>query len=230
MSETFKQLGHGNHVEVGPNITLAGHVIGDHNRIVVRGSAFPSVLHLFVSGHRNRVFVDRESEIKGLGIMVGNHVPAHDTRIEIGEEFTIEAGGRFYLYNSGNVLKIGRRCMFSSQITLRGGESPHLIFDRTSGEYLDQSDGIFIGDHVWVGEGAYLTKSVSIAGESVVGARSVVTRRFEQPHVAIAGNPARVVREDLQWVRNPGELQPGSVYHAAYHEWAARFMAASADA
>jgi acetyltransferase-like isoleucine patch superfamily enzyme len=225
MSDTFKQHGVHNHIEVGANITLAGHVLGDHNRIVIRDSAYRSVVHIFISGNGNQVFIDKESEIKGLGIMCGNHVPAHGTRIHIGAEFTIEAGGRFYLYNSGNVLEIGDECMFSSNITLRGGESPHLIFDKDSGEYLDQSEGVFIGRHVWVGEGVYITKSASIADESVVGARSVVTRRFVQPHVAIAGNPARVVRENLQWIRNPGLLEEGSPFQAAYQSWWARFPA-----
>lgn len=38
--------------------------------------------------------------------------------------------------------------MFSRQIVVRTGESPHLIFDADTEEYLDKSDGVFIGDHV----------------------------------------------------------------------------------
>lgn len=217
MTDQFKQYGVRNHIEVGANVTITGHVLGNDNRIVIRDTAGASQVQIYISGNGNQIFIDKDSEIKGLGLLCGNHVPAHNTRVEIGEEFTIESGGRFYLYNSGNQVKIGSRCMFSSGVTLRCSESPHLIFDKDSGAYLDQSDGVFIGDHVWVGEGAFLTKSVSIGDETVVGARAVVTRRFSQTHVALAGNPARVVRENLQWIRNPGLLQEGDKFHQSYH-------------
>lgn len=106
--------------------------------------------------------------------------------------------------------------MFSNNVVVRCGESPHLLFDRTTGRYLDTSDGVFIGNHVWIGERAYITKSVTVADECVVGACSVVTKRFEVAHSAIAGNPARVVRENIQWVRNPGQLEENSIFHKSY--------------
>jgi len=228
MTEGFKDCGLRNHIELGANVALSGYVLGNDNRIVVQGTSAKSTLHIGISGHGNHIRIGAESEIKGLGILCGNHVPSHRVQVEIGDEFTIESGGRFYLYNSGNQVKIGARCMFSSGVTLRCGESPHLLFDKDSGDYLDQSEGVFIGDHVWVGEGAYLTKAVSIGDESVVGARAVVTRRFAHTHVALAGNPARVVRENLQWIRNPGLLAQGDRFHQAYHAQASRFQAMAA--
>lgn len=216
MSDAFQQHGQGNVVRVGAQVALAGLLVGHHNHVEIADAAIPSPITLRVHGDHNRIVIGRASEIKGLAIAVGNHLPAHRTSIEIGDEFTIEVGGRFLLYNSGSSLRIGHRCMFSANITVRCGESPHLIFDRQTGAYLDISDGVTIGDHVWVGEGVYITKSVSIGDESIVGARSVVTRRHAETHVAIAGNPARVVREHVQWIRNPGLLEEGSAYQRAY--------------
>jgi acetyltransferase-like isoleucine patch superfamily enzyme len=215
----FQQQGSGNVVRVGAQMQLSGYLIGNHNHLEIGDAAIPSQLVLRVHGHHNRIVIGAASEIKGLAIAVGNHLAAHRTVIRIGDEFTVEAGSRFLLYNSGNVLTIGSRCMFSSAITVRCGESPHLLFDRETGAYLDVSDGVRIGDHVWVGEGVTIVKSVTISDESVVGVRSVVTRRFDESHVAIAGNPARVVRQNVQWIRNPGLLEAGSAYERA---WAAR--------
>lgn len=223
MSEAFQQLGSDNLVRLGAQVELSGYVAGHHNRIEIADAAIPSRIQLRIHGHGNRVIVGKASEIKGLGIAIGNHLPAHDTAVEIGEEFTIEVGGRFFLYNSGNRLAIGSRCMFSNGVTVRCGESPHLIFDRASGAYLDVSDGVAIGNHVWVGEGAYITKAVSIGDESIVGAHAVVTKRFADTHVVIAGNPARIVRQGVQWIRNPGLLEEGSAYHASYHARQAGF-------
>lgn len=92
--------------------------------------------------------------------------------------------------------------MFSSSVQLRGGEYPHLIFGKETGQYLDQPEGIFVGNHAWIGEGVFIAKAVTIPAESIVGARSVVTKRFDEENTVIAGNPARVVKRGVQWVAN----------------------------
>jgi len=83
---------------------------------------------------------------------VGTHVPANRTSLEIGRNISMERFNYILLHNSGNRCVIGDDCMFSNEVTIRGGESPHLLFDRNTGEYIDISDGIFIGNHVWIGE------------------------------------------------------------------------------
>ena len=46
---------------------------------------------------------------------------------------------------------------------------------------------------------ATVLKGAAVAGSSVVGACSVVSKRFYRPHCVIAGNPARVLREGVDW-------------------------------
>jgi serine acetyltransferase len=58
----------------------------------------------------------------------------------------------------------------------------------------------------------------------VVGAMSVVTHQFSEPAVIIAGNPARIVRRNIAWVRNPTYLDPASPFHASYHEHMMQFF------
>ena len=216
MSAAFQNFGSGNVVALGQNIEVTGYVNGHNNQVVIEDAEFNTQLRILVQGNHNRIHIGKNSEIKGLTICCGNHVKAHNVEIDIGDEFTIEHGGRFFLYNSGNVLKIGSQCMFSNNITIRCGESPHLLFHKDSGAYLDVSEGVFIGNHVWVGESAYITKAVTIGDECVVGACSVVTKRFDISHAALAGNPARVVRQDVQWIRNPGCFEEASIYKDAY--------------
>jgi len=52
---------------------------------------------------------------------------------------------------------------------------------------------ITIGNNVWISTGATILKGVTIGDNSVVGARSVVTRSIPANSVA-AGNPAKIVR------------------------------------
>lgn len=58
----------------------------------------------------------------------------------------------------------------------------------------EAAEPIVIGDNVWLGGGVIVCPGVTIGGDSVVGAGSVVTRDLPAGVVAV-GAPARVVRE-----------------------------------
>ena len=74
----------------------------------------------------------------------------------------------------------------------------HGIFDLATGERINLARDVMIGDHVWIGASARLLKGAAIGNGSIVGANSVVTGRFPE-NVALAGNPARIVREGVRW-------------------------------
>ena len=114
--------------------------------------------------------------------------------------------------------------MLSRNITLHYGENPHLIFDKSTATYRDGKGGVSIGAHVWIGEGAYLSKNAQIPQESIVAARSVVSRSFSQSHILIGGNPAGILREDIQWFRNRHHIPPGSSFDASIAEYDAHVL------
>ena len=70
-----------------------------------------------------------------------------------------------------------------------------------SGERLNNDKDIYIGEHVWIGERSYICKGVRIANNNVVGACSVVTKSFEKSNIIIAGNPATIKKERINWIR-----------------------------
>jgi acetyltransferase-like isoleucine patch superfamily enzyme len=53
---------------------------------------------------------------------------------------------------------------------------------------------IEIGEKCWIGANSVILPGVRLLPGTIVGAGSVVTRSFGEPHVVVAGNPARVVR------------------------------------
>jgi acetyltransferase-like isoleucine patch superfamily enzyme len=198
--------GEGNEIKVGRNARIKGKVDGNNNKVIIEDSASTEIsIHIF--GNNNSINVRHGSNIKALFISCGNHVSAHNTELKIDAKCSIEPGGKIYLYNSGN------RCV------IRCGESPHLIFDKITGRYLDISEGVFIGDHVWIGEQVYITKNVSIPSDCIVAACSVVTRRFEERHCVLGGNPARIVKQNVKWVRNHHLLESDSIYKREFDKY-----------
>lgn len=58
---------------------------------------------------------------------------------------------------------------------------------------------IEIGSHVWIGSNVSVLKGAAIPDGCVVAAGSVVTSKFDAKNALIAGNPARVIRENISW-------------------------------
>ena len=59
--------------------------------------------------------------------------------------------------------------------------------------------GITIGKHVWIGADAVIMPGTVIGNDSVVGMRSIVTKKFEQDNVLITGSPAVIKKTCINW-------------------------------
>lgn len=202
-----------NLVEIGSNIEIEGRISGKGNVIQIADASAPSQLKINISGDNNRIILGR-GFYKNLKIVVGSGGSrANEAELIIGNHVSCEPNCEFLLYNSGNCLHIGDSVLMSRNIIIRCGELPHLIFDKQTGEWLDKSDGVFISNRVWIGEFVYITKRVTIPTGCVIGAISVVTKRFHEENSVIAGNPARIVKRDIYWARNEKSLDGDSIYH-----------------
>lgn len=57
---------------------------------------------------------------------------------------------------------------------------------------------ITIGNHVWIGRNVIILKGVTIGDGAIIGAGSIVTRSVP-PKCMVAGIPARIVKENVEW-------------------------------
>ena len=122
----------------------------------------------------------------------------NNNRIVIGNQTTVHGMTQLACIE-GTTICIGNDCMFSSNIRFRTGDS-HTVTD-LDGTRINPSSNIVIGNHVWIGQDTFVGKGVVVKDDSIVGAGSVVTKKFEQQGVAIAGNPARIIKENVNWKR-----------------------------
>ena len=61
---------------------------------------------------------------------------------------------------------------------------------------------VTIGDHVYIGSGVLIAPGVKIAISNLIGLGSVVSTSFLTERTVIAGNPSKVVKEDVDWQKN----------------------------
>lgn len=97
----------------------------------------------------------------------------------------------------GTDICIGDNCLLSGDIVFRTGDS-HSMLD-SDGQRINPSQDIVVGNHVWIGYRAFINKGVRIMKDSIVGTGAVVTRKFDEGGIVIAGVPASAVKRDISW-------------------------------
>lgn len=164
--------GNGNHVVLGASgIRQSGiALMGDSNRVVIGNAGAYQLLDLVCEDRGNEVLFGDGTEVAG-----------HTEFIAI----------------EGTRIVVGNGCLFSGRISIRTGDS-HSVVD-LKGRRINCSEDVVFGDRVWVGQGVTVLKGTSVAHSCILGASAVVTRKFDQPNCVIAGNPAKVVREGIDW-------------------------------
>ncbi|MBR6099457.1 acyltransferase [bacterium] len=125
--------------------------------------------------------------------------------IEGGSEISVGSGMSAYrdiniVAKNGKNIYIGDECMFAREIMVRNNDG-HIILDRETGELINAPEDIFIGNNVWVGMRSMILKGSRIPDGCVIGAMSLVNKKFDEDNILIAGVPARKIRSNIEWRR-----------------------------
>lgn len=95
---------------------------------------------------------------------------------------------------------IGDDCLFSFGIWIRTGD-PHLIYDADSHKRINDSQSVYIGDHVWLGQNSLVLKNSKLGSGSIIGANAVVAGKKVESNAVYCGNPVRKVKEGVFFLR-----------------------------
>ena len=165
---------------------------GINNSITINERARLINCKFIFYGNNNKVVIDKKCYLKDVVFWIEDD----NNFIKI-DEGTYICGKTELACIEGTKIEIGRDCLFSSNIVFRTGDS-HSVLD-LNGNRINPSKDIFVGNHVWVGQNSFFGKGSCISNNSIVGACAVVTKRFQNKNVVIAGNPAKVVKENIDW-------------------------------
>lgn len=169
---------------------------GRNNRLIVGEGVQLSHCEIRLDGNDNLIEIGPRVRFSAGKIYLRNTSGQH---IRIGGDTTVE--GAYLLVDEAASIDIGRDCMLSTDILIRTGDK-HSILDMHSGQRLNPSRDVRIGDRVWIGRGVQVLKGTVLHPESVVGACSVVSRAFDEGNCVVAGVPARVVKQGIRWDRS----------------------------
>lgn len=168
-------------------------------------------------GSNNKLVVSREAEIAHLNIEfdcnngvvnIGASEGVAPLRLyaRVGQDCIIKIGNNVSTTDKltitaaeGTTVVVGDDSMIATDVELRTDDA-HPIFDVATGERLNPSQSIYVGNHVWLAKRAIVMGGVNIGEGAVVGFGSIVTKNIPNNCVAV-GAPARVVRRNVAWER-----------------------------
>ena len=117
----------------------------------------------------------------------------------IGNKTTIGSAS-FFLEESNTEIHIGTDCMLGRDVCLQTTDF-HSVVDATTGKRINYPESVTVGKHVWLGYGVTLGKGVAVGDNSVVGEHAFVNKKFTQPNICLAGIPAKIIKENINWSR-----------------------------
>ncbi len=122
--------------------------------------------------------------------MAGAHVIiAQNAKITIGSGYI----NRFCHIKCFSEINIGNNVAISENVSIWDSDVHEVLRE---GSVMTKP--INIGNHVWIGTNTIILKGVKIGDNSIIAAGSIVNRDIPENCLA-AGNPAKVIKENITW-------------------------------
>lgn len=165
------------------------------NSIIIGDNSSLADCRFLIKGKNNKITIGKHCALKGVRFWMSGD----NNEIIIGDYTTVGHNTEFATLE-GTCISVGKDCMFSHDIQVRTSDS-HSILDQY-GKRTNPAKNIHIGNHVWIGLEVILLKGSEITDNSVVAARSMVTKPFTKEGSLIGGAPAKEIKSNINWSRD----------------------------
>ena len=173
---------------IGENV-----VISADNKVTIHVKEECKILERTnISVKRSRIVLDEKVLLGKYGIVSA----VNNATISIGKGTTIY--DYLYIVSDKSSVIIGQDCMFSFYVKINVGS--HKIIDMIRKKDITNIEPIIIGNHVWCGINAMLLPGCNVEDGCVIGASSLVNKHVPK-NSTCAGNPAKVLRNNIEWFR-----------------------------
>ena len=167
---------------------------GSGNRVILH-TPYTAKMKIRLTSN-TEIVIESGCEISGTFCIIKTRGEQHNF-VHIGKNFGCGSNATIDITDHGNVI-IGEDCKFSWNIYIKSDDT-HPVFSVISNKAINESTQIVIGNHVWIGMNTTILKNSRIPSNCVIGACSVVAGKFDTENCALAGNPARIVKNDINW-------------------------------
>ena len=175
-------------------------VFGNNNKIIISPKAKMNG-KLYVYGNDNVVQIGENSFFKG-EIKIGNPRSsfagdAQKCNLKIGNSVYLSESCRIIIADDETKVSIGDSSAFARGTQILASDI-HSLVDK-KGKLLNKASFVRIGTHVWLCTDCKILKNSAVNDNCVVGAGSIINGCFWETNALIVGNPARIVRHNINW-------------------------------
>lgn len=175
-------------------IKLRYDIIGNSNNILLDKGVFISNTEIRIRGNNNQVILESDCKYyKGSIWLEGDNC-----QVLIGAGTTV-MDAHIFAQESKSKILIGQDCMLSNNIIIRTSDS-HSIIENESKKRINHAKDISIGNHVWIAAWVRILKGSEIKDNSIIALGSIVNSSVPK-NCIVAGIPAKVVKENINWSR-----------------------------
>lgn len=167
-------------------------VVGNNNNIYIGKMSYLQNTTIVIYGNNNEIILGEKNYVSNGEFFLEDD----NNQLKIGYRTTF-AGNTHLALTEGKKITIGENCLFSSNIVFRTGDSHSIL--NAEGKRINYSKDISVENHVWITQNVTVLKGSKISANSVVATGSIVTKKFEDENVVLAGNPAKIVKENINW-------------------------------
>ena len=171
-------------------------VTGKENNILIGNGVVLKKTSIRICGSQNSVFInDNVRFYEEVNLLI----EGDNCTISIGENTTI-GSGNIFCGESDTKITIGDDCMLSRKVYLNTSDF-HSIVSISDNCRINPPKDILISNHVWIGYNTTINKGAIINSNSIIASRSVVSGKEYPEYTIIAGIPAKIIKQDINWDR-----------------------------
>lgn len=203
-------------------------IVGNNNTVIFSVEEFPSRdfcsgLSVEITGNYNVIEIKEPRFLNSKISISGDSNKFYlgkTTKSVNGASFFIESGGIFvaedncelgnYMlhvvvnggYNTHPKLFIGEGTHIAKDAIIRTSDGECLL-DYETGQPLSEPEDVYIGKHCWITSRCTILKGAYLPDNTIVGANSLVNKKFVEENTLIIGSPAKVKKTKVRWTEGP---------------------------
>ena len=176
------------------NIVKLGKILGLGKEV--------SQLNIYINANNSTIDIGNIKIEKDLSIQLGrkNSCPSDSVNIKIGKLCSFGSAKIEACHNNSELI-IEDYCMIGDDVYVANTDN-HPIYTHNTKEILNRAKSLRIGMHSWIGHRVSILKNVHLMDNTMIGIGSVVTKSFDENRCFIAGNPAKIVKRNVDWSKD----------------------------
>lgn len=130
-----------------------------------------------------------------------NIIIYNESTFFIGRENNLSSPININIQENQNVI-IGADCSISSGVNIRTSDI-HPIYDNKTKKRINYAKSVFIGDHVWIGHLAYISRGSKIGSGAIIENYSFIPHNSRVFSNSLnVGNPAKIEKKEIFYVKD----------------------------